>query len=124
MLTPAIKDLFYDSWRHLYSLQNNAKTKKLTEEYKIQLLIINGVKQDHHSQQYLPIEDICKDGFRFYSNIDLELEDRLVVQLRFPDDHSQQVLGRICYSDVIDDDITAYGFIVIDGFYSLHAVNS
>ena len=93
----------------------------LTEEYKIQLLIINGVKQDHLSQQYLTIEEICKGGFRFYANVNLELEDRLLVQLRFPYDRLQQVLGRICYSDAIDDGITAYGFSVIDGFYSLQA---
>ena len=83
--------------------------------------MINGVKQDHLSEHYLPVEEICKGGFRFYSNVDLVLEDRLRVQLRFPDDRSQQVLGRICYSDVIDDDMTAYGFSVIDGFYSLQA---
>ena len=93
------------------------------QEYYIQLLIINGEKQDHLSHNYLPVEEICKGGFRFYSNVDLELEDRLLVQLRFPDERSQQVLGRICYSDAIDDDINVYGFSVIDGFYSLHAAN-
>ena len=50
-----------------------------------------------------------------------ELEDRVKVQLHFPDKHTQEVLGRICYSDAIDDDRTAYGFSVLDGFYSLHA---
>ena len=85
------------------------------------MLFINGVEQDHLCRDYMPVEEICKGGFRFYSNVDLELEDRLLVQLHFPDDRSQQVLGRICYSDVIDDDITAYGFSIIDGFYSLQA---
>jgi len=66
------------------------------QEYYIQLFIINGVEQDHLSQNYLPVEEICKGGFRFYANVDLELEDRLLVQLRFPDDHSQQASGRIC----------------------------
>jgi hypothetical protein len=94
---------------------------KPVEHYSIELLFINGVKQDHLSQNYLPVEEICKGGFRFYSNIDLELEDRLLVQLHFPDDRAQQVLGRICYSDSIDDDITAYGFSIIDGFYPLGA---
>ena len=50
-----------------------------------------------------------------------KLEDRLLAQLRFPDDLSEQVMGRLCYSDAIDDDITVYVFSVIDGFYSLHA---
>ena len=95
----------------------------LTGDYNIQLLIINGLKQDHLSQYSLPVEEICKGGFRFYSDVDLEPEDRLLVQLRFPDDRSQQVLGRICYSDIIDDDMNAYGFSVIDGFYSLNASN-
>jgi hypothetical protein len=88
---------------------------KSAQEHFVQLLTINGEKQDHLSQDYLPVEEICKDGFRFCSNVDLELEDRLLVQLRFPDDRSQQILGRICYSDDIDDDITAYGFNAIDG---------
>ena len=39
--------------------------------------------------------------------------------LRFSDDHSKQGLGRICYSDAIDDGYAAYGFSVIDGFYLL-----
>jgi hypothetical protein len=69
------------------------------------------------------VEEICKGGLRFYANVEPELEDRLLVKLRFPDDRSQQVLGRICYSDVINDDITAYGFSIIDGFYSLHPSN-
>jgi hypothetical protein len=93
------------------------------KHYSIGLLFINSVEQDHLCRDYLLVEEICNGGFRFCSNVDLELEDRLLVQLRFSDDRSQQVLGRTCYSDAIDDDITAYGFSVIDGFYSLQASN-
>ena len=42
------------------------------------------------------------------------------VLLRFPDDHTQEVLGRICYSETLEDSKMAYGFSVIDGFYSLY----
>ena len=51
------------------------------------------------------------------------MEDRVQVLLRFPDDHTQKVLGRICYSEAIDDIDTAYGFSIIDGFYSPHTSN-
>jgi len=92
---------------------------KPAEEYCIQVLAINGVTQDHLSQKFFHIEDICKGGFRFYSNTEFEPEDRVLVLLYFPDGHSQEVLGRICYCDAINDDTTVYGFSVIDGFYSL-----
>ena len=59
-----------------------------------------------------------KADFRFLTNEKFKLEDRIQVQLRFPDEHTQKVLGRICYSDAIDNDRTAYGFSIIDGFYS------
>jgi PilZ domain len=87
--------------------------------YCIQVLIINGEVQNHLSQKSFYIENIGKGGFRFLSDMAFELEDRVQVLLRFPDDHSQEVLGRICYSESLDDDTTAYGFSVLDGFYSL-----
>lgn len=89
------------------------------EGYCIQVLIINGEVQNHLSQKSFYIENIGKGGFRFISDVEFELEDRVQVLLRFPDDHSQEVLGRICYSETIDVDKIAYGFSVIDGFYSL-----
>ena len=82
-------------------------------------MIINGDVQSHLSQKSFYIENIGKGGFRFLTDVEFELEDRVQVLLRFPDDHSQEVLGRICYSEPIDDGKTAYGFSVIDGFYSL-----
>ncbi|MCK4834413.1 MAG: PilZ domain-containing protein [Gammaproteobacteria bacterium] len=90
--------------------------------YCIQVLIVNGEVQNHLSHKSFYIENIGKGGFRFISDVQFELEDRVQVLLRFPDDHSQEVLGRICYSDVIDDDTMAYGFSVIDGFYSLLSI--
>ncbi len=91
------------------------------EGYCIQVLIVNGEVQNHLSHKSFYIENIGKGGFRFISEVKFELEDRVQVLLRFPDDHTQEVLGRICYSDSIDDDSMAYGFSVIDGFYSLLA---
>lgn len=91
------------------------------EGYCIQVLIINGEVQNNLSHKSFYIENIGKGGFRFISEVNFELEDRVQVLLRFPDDHTQEVLGRICYSDSLDDDTTAYGFSVIDGFYSLLA---
>lgn len=91
------------------------------EGYCIQVLIINGEVQSHLSHKSFYIENIGKGGFRFISDVNFELEDRVQVLLRFPDDHSQEVLGRICYSDSLDDGTMAYGFSVIDGFYSLLA---
>jgi hypothetical protein len=89
------------------------------EGYCIQVLIINGEVQNHLSQKSFYIENIGKGGFRFISDIEFELEDRVQVLLRFPDDHSQEVLGRICYSEPLGDGKIAFGFSVIDGFYSL-----
>ena len=93
--------------------------RSTAEGYCIQVLIINGEVQNHLSQKSFYIENIGKGGFRFISDMVFELEDRVQVLLRFPDDHSQEVLGRICYSDILEDGRTAYGFSVIDGFYSL-----
>jgi len=93
--------------------------RSAADGYCIQVLIINGEVQAHLAQKSFYIENIGKGGFRFLSDMAFELEDRVRVLLRFPDDHSQEVLGRICYSESLDDDTTAYGFSVLDGFYSL-----
>jgi len=91
--------------------------------YCIQVLIINGEVQNNLSHKSFYIENIGKGGFRFLSDVKFELEDRVQVLLRFPDDHTQEVLGRICYSESLDDGVMAFGFSVIDGFYSLLASN-
>ena len=87
--------------------------------YCIQILIVNGAVQDEYSNKSYYIENIGKGGFRFISDIAFELEDRVQVLLRFPDNHSQEVLGRICYSEDFDATQKAYGFSIIRGFYSL-----
>ena len=92
---------------------------KATDEYQVKILNINGEVQDYLIQHDFYIEHICKGGFRFISSADFALEDRINVQLCFPDGHKQDVLGRICYNDAIDDNRTAYGFSIVEGFYSL-----
>ena len=99
----------------------NYRARSSAEGYCIQVLIINGEAQDQLSQKTLYIENICKGGFRFISDVSFKLEDRVQVLLHFPDDYSQKVLGRICYCDEVDNKQTAYGFSIIDGFYSLQA---
>jgi len=88
--------------------------------YCVQILIVNGEVQNKLSNKSFYIENIGKGGFRFNSDVKFELEDRVQVLLRFPDGRSQEVLGRICYADPLDDNSSAFGFSVIEGFYSLH----
>jgi len=97
--------------------------RSAAEGYCIQILIINGDFQSHLSQKSYYIENIGKGGFRFISDLVLDLEDRVRVLLRFPDDHSQEVLGRICYDDDQGNGLVAYGFSVIEGFYSLNTTH-
>ncbi|NNJ50107.1 MAG: hypothetical protein HKP22_07020, partial [Gammaproteobacteria bacterium] len=49
------------------------------EGYCIQVLIINGDVQNHLSQKSFYIENIGKGGFRFISDLEFELEDRVQV---------------------------------------------
>jgi hypothetical protein len=90
------------------------------EGYCVQILIVNGHVQNDTSLKSYYIENIGKGGFRFVTDMQFDLEDRIQVLLRFPDDHTQEVLGRICYSEQIEDDMVAYGFSVLEGFYSLY----
>ena len=90
----------------------------MAQQCYMQVLNKNGEAENHLTEESFSLEHICKGGFRFLSKETFELEDRLQVQLKFPDDYTQIVLGRICYSDMVDDDRTAYGFSIIDGFYS------
>jgi hypothetical protein len=54
------------------------------------------------------------------SSKEFEIDSRLQVILRFPDERTQEVLGRICYCDTeVEGEAKAYGFSVLDGFYSL-----
>ena len=90
----------------------------MAQQCYMQVLNKNGEIHNGSTENDFCIEHICKGGFRFLTKESFELEDRVQVQLRFPDNHSQKVFGRICYSDRIDDDRKAYGFSVINGFYS------
>jgi len=87
--------------------------------YRIEILIVNGIASEQAQKSYY-IENIGKGGFRFISDVSFELEDRVQALLRFPDGYSQEVTGRICYSDTDNDGQQAYGFSVISGFYTAH----
>lgn len=88
--------------------------------YCVQILIINGEVQEQSDKSFY-IENIGKGGFRFLADVSFELEDRVKGLLRFPDGTAQEVLGRIYYSDEAGTGQTAYGFSVIEGFYSLRS---
>ncbi len=89
--------------------------------YCIQVLIVNGEVQTHLPLKSFYIENIGKGGFRFLSDVNFELEDRVQVLLHFPNGHSQEVLGRICYKEETSSNRIAYGYSVIEGFYSLQS---
>ena len=98
------------------------RNRSSAEGHWIQVLIINNNKVDGQlANRSFSLENICKGGFRFVSDHGFELEDRLEIMLTFPDDYSQKVFGRICYIDEVDSERKAYGFSVLDGFYSFHA---
>jgi hypothetical protein len=99
-----------------------SQERSSAEGYCIQILIVDGEVQNQITQKLFYIENIGKGGFRFISDVAFKLEDRVQVLLRFPDGYSQEVFGRICYIDVVDQK-TAYGFSVIEGFYSLRQAN-
>ena len=89
--------------------------------YCIQILTIDGKAQEGLSQKSIYIENISRGGFRFVAAIDLQIDTRIKVLLRFPDERTQEVLGRICYCvKSEDDETTAYGFSVVEGFYTLY----
>lgn len=89
--------------------------------YCIQILTIDGKAQEELSQKSIYIENISRGGFRFVAELELHVDARIKVLLRFPDERTQEVLGRVCYSvKSEDDDTAAYGFSVIDGFYTLY----
>lgn len=66
------------------------------------------------------IENIGQGGFRYLSDEIFVVDDWNKVQLRFSDDRSQEVLGRICYREAPADDNR---FSVIDSFYSPQTSN-
>lgn len=86
--------------------------------YTLCLQQINGVDREDLSNATIFIENIGRGGFRFQANVNLEIEDRVYVLLKFPSGKQQEVLGRICYRELLEsDELVAYGFSVLQGFY-------
>jgi len=100
---------------------NRNRERASADGYCIQVLIVNGDVQSHLSQKSFYIENIGKGGFRFLADVNFELEDRVQVLLRFPNGYSQEVLGRICYKEEAAGNRKAYGYSVMDGFYTLQS---
>ncbi len=100
---------------------NRNQERASADGYCIQVLIVNGDVQTHLSQKSFYIENIGKGGFRFLADVNFELEDRVQVLLRFPNGYSQEVLGRICYKEKAAGNRMAYGYSVMDGFYTLQS---
>jgi len=100
---------------------NRNQERASADGYCIQVLIVNGDVQTHLSQKSFYIENIGKGGFRFLADVNFELEDRVQVLLRFPNGYSQEVLGRICYKQEVPGNRKAYGYSVMDGFYTLQS---
>ena len=89
--------------------------------YCIQVMQINGDIQEDLFDKSIHIDNISKGGFRFTTDLKFELEDRVQVILKFPDNKAKEVLGRICYCEDAGSDNSAYGFSVLRGFYHLAA---
>lgn len=91
----------------------------MDNKYSIIIDSVNGEHRTNLENRTFDLEHICKGGFRFITDQGFDLEDRLQVTLTMPDTSTRAVLGRICYSDMIDDNRALYGFSVLKGFYSL-----
>jgi hypothetical protein len=90
------------------------------DNFSINILMVNGEIYATDGSNQFCLDNIGKGGFRFSAAIKLELEDRVQVLLHFPDGHSQEVLGRICYNETLEaNGMVAYGFSVMQGFYAL-----
>jgi hypothetical protein len=92
----------------------------MSKLYSINVIDINGEVREDLATRAIQLEFICKGGFRFLAEETLDLDDRVRVRLKFPDDSTKEVYGRICYCDVVDEQRNAYGFSVLNGFYTLH----
>lgn len=93
------------------------------DAYSLRLLKVNGEADEAVQTARVSIENISKGGFRFHASAALELEDRVHARLTFPDGRTQDVFGRICYREMLEsDELVAYGFSILQGFYKLEAV--
>ena len=100
---------------------NRKHDRQLAKDYSIQVLQVNGAVRDELISESISVENISKGGFRFITKCDLGLEDRVQVELKFPDASVKKVLGRISYCEDIESENKAYGFSILEGFYSLVA---
>lgn len=92
--------------------------------YTLCLQKINGEAKDELKHAKLIVENISRGGFRFQTDLALELEDRVRAVLKFPSGQEQEVLGRICYRELLEsDELVAYGFSVLQGFYKPEAAD-
>jgi len=91
-------------------------------EHIIHIISINDEDVDDAAKQWVVVHNIGKGGFRFACKAELQIEDRVKVLLSFPDGYQQEVLGRICYSEELDDNQYVYGFSILSGFYSMQHV--
>lgn len=91
--------------------------------YTLCLQKINGEDREDLKDAKLIVENISRGGFRFQADVDLELEDRVRVLLKFPSGVQHEVLGRICYRELVEsNELVAYGFSVLQGFYKPESV--
>ena len=102
---------------------NRKDIRQPGQGYRIKITQINEV-ETNLSTESIEVDNISNGGFRFIAGFDFELEDRVKVILTFPDNTDNDVLGRICYSENVEQADTqiankAYGFSILEGFYEL-----
>lgn len=102
---------------------NRKDIRQPGQGYRIRVTQINDA-DNKLSDDSIEVENISNGGFRFTAGFDFELEDRVKVILTFPDNTDNDVLGRICYSEDLEQTDAqptnrAYGFSILEGFYEL-----
>ena len=102
---------------------NRKDIRQPGQGYRIKITQINN-DDKNLSTESIEVDNISNGGFRFTAGINFELEDRVKVVLTFPNNTDNDVLGRICYSEIIEHSDAqpvnkAYGFSILEGFYEL-----
>ena len=102
---------------------NRKDIRQSGQGYRIKITQIND-SEKNLSTESIEVDNISNGGFRFTTGFDFELEDRVKVVLTFPDNTDSVVLGRICYSEFVEQTDTqiankAYGFSILEGFYEI-----
>ena len=57
----------------------------MSKLYSINVIDINGEVRENLATRTIELEFICKGGFRFLAEETLDIDDRLRVKLKFPD---------------------------------------